>query len=110
MMSLGGLKAVLSFTIHKSYIIQELCVQRFSPVNECKGSCHLAASLEKQSEQDKDLELMLEQESYFFIAFGNEETSSEIQSINSRIDFGITTFNTLEGNQRTGHRPPPSYA
>lgn len=107
---MGGLKAVIAFTINKSYIVQELCEQRFNPANECQGSCHLNASIEKQSEQDKDLELVLEQESYFFVAFERDETAFEMTGIQTQIDFGLTAFNVLEGNQRIGHRPPPSYA
>jgi len=60
MLSLGGIKATLSFALNKAYIIKELCVQKDEAVNTCQGHCHLTQSIKKQAEDDANLELAFE--------------------------------------------------
>ncbi len=70
MLSLGGIKATVSFALNKAYIIKELCIQKDEAVNSCQGHCHLTESIKQQAEDDANLELAFEgQLAPYIIAF-----------------------------------------
>jgi len=87
MLSLGGIKATLSFALNKAYIIKELCVQKDEAVNTCQGHCHLTQSIKNQADQDANLELAFEGQLAPFVISFDQDVLGEADGIETPIHY-----------------------
>ncbi|MBI1221933.1 MAG: hypothetical protein GC180_04945 [Bacteroidetes bacterium] len=108
-LSLGGIKATLYYTLNKAYIIKELCIQKDAVENTCQGQCHLHETIKKQARQDQDRHLIFEGHLSPFCAPIEGLGIVTAQTLFQQVEYfpwinhypGISLYAT--------HRPPPAH-
>ena len=110
MLSLGGIKATLSFAVNKAYIIKELCVQKDEPVNTCQGQCHLHKTIKKQAEEDSNLSLAFEGQLAPFVVADLQNALSEYGGVEMALDFAPVSVAKIQSYSADCPHPPRSKA
>lgn len=75
----------LDFELNKSYIIQNLCENRFKPELNCNGQCYLAKQLNKVAEEKATKEANKQEQSFKKIL--EEVFHEETFAITTKLDF-----------------------
>lgn len=110
MLSLGGLKATISFALNKAYIIKELCVQKDEAVNTCQGQCHLKKSIKKQTEDEGNLAITFEAQLAPFIRSNSQDRASSGHPIEVAGEYAPLLISKTVKYTRSCLHPPCSQA
>lgn len=107
-LSLGGIKATIYYSLNKAYIIKELCIQKDEVKNTCQGQCHLEKTIKKQAEDDEGHQLVFEGQLAPFCAERQEIALVPFAGAESMATYSPWLNAYVPVQQETGHRPPPA--
>ena len=99
------------FMVNKSYVIQELCIQRNQEENTCQGSCHLKKELSKiESSDAQDDQKPLQLTEVEIPVFITSEETVLPSDVSSQIDFVVFCYQTTQSGYPELPDTPPKYS
>jgi len=97
---------LVSFVFNRTYIADNICVNRFDKIPVCKGQCYLTKELKQQAHQEKSFPDLLQKELQLF--FQISSTYRKVNVVASKVEhhfYGVDTHYSIDFNSSV-FRPP----